>query len=1009
MATTPKSRYSTLEIKESDEERTLAIPQEFGYDFKYWKEHVELAKVHNKDFVGGLNSQMDSLLTFAGLFCGINTGFIVLSLGLLSPTPSDQTNALLRIMMAKTNLSTITELNQASEPWTQKASGVRSSYYLSASLSFGLLTSMGAVLGKQWLAYYERAGQVGTLDERAVKLQNKIDNVEIYSFHTFLISLLFLIQIAVLLFLLGFIDYLFDLHDGVAALVVVLVSLGFIMYAYTVITAALDSECPFQTPVSMGLRGICRSVVSSCKSMQRYFTDGANNEPESSTSRTDEENPNPPVSARVQSPVYSPMDRIWMPFKHILQGTSPDEDDQTKESKDEVPDVRSYATSVRWILETTSRQQALVEAARNIPALQDVQNTRRIFAKPDAGPLHKMWQYARARVSSCVNSLPLPWLSKSPTSTVMISHTKSQLSPHMDKSPAFHRLVSLYRGSLARYLTLFNAQKTPKSVTDEMIVYGRAVCHSLISSPNSKEGFERLSKQLSEFSSLAWLQGIKGELTLLLMCSLNHPRFWLYLENLDDSFHEIDASALPIYITGISIASLASSASNREQWVSKLAQRSLTRFNPSPSPRIIGLAARSLVYLVPANSTKMMDEFWEAYSSDVNYVSHVLEALRYYFVNVENVPACIEAYTALIKAFVMAINELFGTPDDFYSREARIQRAHHRKDLTTRGPNILAELEKILIDVSDRIQNLPPDIHTPLPFKAPSLHGLSKRNHLQEFRDGVLQAIKDGVLNRRWGFDLKLSGMALWKAAALLEPDSDSLPVVLDLMRNTHDAQSPYADLFHLYPSIASVITLALQSNRPVVRENSLSLLQDKAKVWFTDPVIIQCFAKADLATSLASHVAMGDTVHYRVQSLVGALAPLPGWRTKFLDAFYHSAVSIDRDNITNKSLDVIQLSLEVWFELNKPPYHSDVTDQTWQSEEMLAVVSQYVLNRVEVFRTCDSFARMQLENVGIAPSLQEYVKRAEQERMGYLRSSAAGQQLAGAFAVFGALFEHNN
>ncbi|KAG8909554.1 hypothetical protein FRC02_007728 [Tulasnella sp. 418] len=108
--------------------------------------------------------------------------------------------------------------------------------------------------------------------------------------------------------------------------------------------------------------------------------------------------------------------------------------------------------------------------------------------------------------------------------------------------------------------------------------------------------------------------------------------------------------------------------------------------------------------------------------------------------------------------------------------------------------------------------------------------------------------------------------------------------------------------------------------------------------------------------------------------TLPRASHPTWQWMTQCITEYNLYAVSIDRDNITNRSLIVIQLSLEVWFELNKPPYHSYVTDQTWKSEEMLAVVFLYVLHRVEAFRTCDSFARMQLENVGIAPSLQEYV-----------------------------------
>ncbi|KAG8957854.1 hypothetical protein FRC03_009753, partial [Tulasnella sp. 419] len=175
------SDYSLAGNKHHDhgwngEDRAPAIPPEFGYDPKYWKEYVELAKLRDRDFISGLNAHLDSLLTFAGLFSGVNTGFIVICLGLLDRGPSDKTNALIRILISQTTNATKAELDGASKEWFLETAGYQSSIFLSASLSCGLLAGMGAVLGKQWLSYYEKTGQIGTLDERAVILQNKMDS-----------------------------------------------------------------------------------------------------------------------------------------------------------------------------------------------------------------------------------------------------------------------------------------------------------------------------------------------------------------------------------------------------------------------------------------------------------------------------------------------------------------------------------------------------------------------------------------------------------------------------------------------------------------------------------------------------------------------------------------------------------------------------------------------------------------------------------------------------------------
>ncbi|KAG8927406.1 hypothetical protein FRC02_008224, partial [Tulasnella sp. 418] len=717
------SDYSLAGNKHHDhgwngEDRAPAIPPEFGYDPKYWKEYVELAKLRDRDFISGLNAHLDSLLTFAGLFSGVNTGFIVICLGLLDRGPSDKTNALIRILISQTTNATKAELDGASKEWFLETAGYQSSIFLSASLSCGLLAGMGAVLGKQWLSYYEKTGQIGTLDERAVILQNKMDSVDAYSFRTFLFSLSVLIQIALFLFLIGFIIYLYDLNPDVAFIVIALVGLGFIVYAYTVVTAALDPECPFQTPVSMLLRRIVLSIQAILPSTKALLT--------------------------------SKLFKSCFSHQRNLPVKASSEKDTSKKR-------RSYARSVRWILETTSHHSALMEAAKNIPALQDLKSTRRIFAKTNAGSLRRLCQYIGNKALSTLLAL-----STESTPLTEISQKLSSMPSYLDDSLAYNRLVSLFRGSLARYVTQQNSQGASKDLVHETIVYGRAVCHALITSNGAPEAFERLSERLGDFASLAWMEGLDGELRLLLMCTLNHPRFWLYPDHLDVAFNAIDVSTLPMYIAGISIASLVASASDRALWVNRLIHRSLNTHDPAP--RMIGVAAKALIHIEQGiqqvEKERMLVDFWNAYSSGDKYVFYVLEALERYPLRAETIPNCIEAYSALVKAFRVATKELHTTRDDFYPLDVQAQRRARRDNLRKLGSQILQALEKILIEVSElillevSIEHAPSEaamiISMPTPTHEAVQHILPDPKGLRPFIEEILLSIEDGLGEYRW-------------------------------------------------------------------------------------------------------------------------------------------------------------------------------------------------------------------------------------------------------------------
>ncbi|KAF8887553.1 hypothetical protein BD779DRAFT_1391949, partial [Infundibulicybe gibba] len=60
-----------------------------------WKDLYGKADRFDKEFCGGWNSEIDALLTFAGLFSAVVTAFTVESYKLLQPDPQDMTNQIL--------------------------------------------------------------------------------------------------------------------------------------------------------------------------------------------------------------------------------------------------------------------------------------------------------------------------------------------------------------------------------------------------------------------------------------------------------------------------------------------------------------------------------------------------------------------------------------------------------------------------------------------------------------------------------------------------------------------------------------------------------------------------------------------------------------------------------------------------------------------------------------------------------------------------------------------------
>ncbi|KAF8887566.1 hypothetical protein BD779DRAFT_1390077, partial [Infundibulicybe gibba] len=112
----------------------------------------EKAGQFDREFCGGWNNEIDSLLTFAGLFSAVVTAFTVESYKWLQPDPLDTTNRIL------SNLSTyITGGNVTILPsFSPSASSRRINTLWFLSLTFSLTAGLVGILCKQWLRHYQQ-------------------------------------------------------------------------------------------------------------------------------------------------------------------------------------------------------------------------------------------------------------------------------------------------------------------------------------------------------------------------------------------------------------------------------------------------------------------------------------------------------------------------------------------------------------------------------------------------------------------------------------------------------------------------------------------------------------------------------------------------------------------------------------------------------------------------------------------------------------------------------------
>ncbi|KIO21806.1 hypothetical protein M407DRAFT_79942, partial [Tulasnella calospora MUT 4182] len=127
------------------------IPKAFGEDGGHFYRYYDaLADELDEDMVKSLKSQLDGILIFAGLFAGVNSAFLALTLPDMKADPADDTNALLLQLVIGGNSSIRSGDDLPSATFTPSPDIFPVNVLFSLSLTLAIISSFLAVLGQQW-------------------------------------------------------------------------------------------------------------------------------------------------------------------------------------------------------------------------------------------------------------------------------------------------------------------------------------------------------------------------------------------------------------------------------------------------------------------------------------------------------------------------------------------------------------------------------------------------------------------------------------------------------------------------------------------------------------------------------------------------------------------------------------------------------------------------------------------------------------------------------------------
>ncbi|KAG8964571.1 hypothetical protein FRC00_001818 [Tulasnella sp. 408] len=227
------------------------IPARFGEDGgKFYYYYDQLADELDEDLTKRLKAQLDSLLIFAGLFAGVNSAFLALTLPMMSPDSADDTNALLLQLVKGGNATINSEVDLPSATFSPPPAIYPVNLLFAVSLTCALISSFLAVLGQQWLVYYRKRSGGGAEHQRKEQLRRQL-GVARWRLELVLGDILpGLLQVGLVIFCISFALYLRTISVSMSSVVSAVVGAPLAITVAAAVCTTWDRMCPYHSPLS---------------------------------------------------------------------------------------------------------------------------------------------------------------------------------------------------------------------------------------------------------------------------------------------------------------------------------------------------------------------------------------------------------------------------------------------------------------------------------------------------------------------------------------------------------------------------------------------------------------------------------------------------------------------------------------------------------------------------------------------------------------------------------------
>ncbi|KAH9926032.1 uncharacterized protein B0H18DRAFT_933426, partial [Fomitopsis serialis] len=245
-----------------------------------WLKLADTAWAYEKDRVERWRNEINALLVFAGLFSAVLTAFVVQYYAVLLPAPDPNTAILERISAQLGNTATNTVVAAASSESSVSArilTGRTNSSSISSpspptaprwiaslwfvALVFSLSAASIALAVNQWLNFHatEQAG-LQDASQKAWTWQLRRRALEEWKVEYMVSILPLLLQVALVLFLVGFAGYLSELGFDIAVPSTFCVGALLLFLAFTSVSPALVGYSPYKSPQAWWICQACRSI-----------------------------------------------------------------------------------------------------------------------------------------------------------------------------------------------------------------------------------------------------------------------------------------------------------------------------------------------------------------------------------------------------------------------------------------------------------------------------------------------------------------------------------------------------------------------------------------------------------------------------------------------------------------------------------------------------------------------------------------------------------------------------